>query len=57
MQLAQLNIALAKYPLDGPELKDFMDNLDSVNAIAEGSASPLIIKGLVYLIPIIFHND
>ncbi|WP_144207581.1 DUF3291 domain-containing protein [Shewanella donghaensis] len=38
MKLAQLNVALAKYPLDGPELKDFMDNLDSVNAIAEGSA-------------------
>ena len=28
MKLAQLNIALAKYPLDAPEIKDFVDNLD-----------------------------
>ncbi|USD66768.1 DUF3291 domain-containing protein [Vibrio sp. SCSIO 43136] len=37
MQLAQLNIALAKYPLESDELKDFVDNLDEVNAIAERS--------------------
>lgn len=37
MQLAQLNIAQAKYPLDAPEIKDFVDNLDMVNAIAEQS--------------------
>lgn len=35
MLLAQLNIALAKYDLDAPEIKDFVDNLDAVNAIAE----------------------
>ncbi|AIY67272.1 DUF3291 domain-containing protein [Pseudoalteromonas piratica] len=35
MQLAQLNIALPKYPLDAAEMKDFVDNLDSVNALAE----------------------
>ncbi|PMN54728.1 hypothetical protein BCT31_04010 [Vibrio lentus] len=37
MKLAQLNIALAKCPLDAPEIKDFVDNLDLVNGIAESS--------------------
>ncbi|EAS65783.1 hypothetical protein VAS14_10739 [Photobacterium angustum S14] len=37
MKLAQLNIAKAKYPLDAPEIKEFVDNLDKVNAIAENS--------------------
>ncbi len=37
MQLAQLNIAKARFPLDAPEIKDFVDNLDKVNAIAESS--------------------
>ena len=31
MQLAQLNIALAKYALDAPEIKDFVDNQGSVD--------------------------
>ncbi|KJG31973.1 DUF3291 domain-containing protein [Photobacterium angustum] len=37
MKLAQLNIAKAKYPLDAPEIKEFVDNLDKVNAFAENS--------------------
>ncbi len=37
MKLAQLNIALAKYPLDAPEIKEFVDNLEQVNGIAENS--------------------
>lgn len=37
MQLAQVNIAKLKYPIDSPELKDFVDNLDPINAIAESS--------------------
>jgi len=37
MQLAQLNIAQAKYSLDAPEMKEFVDNLDRVNAIADAS--------------------
>ncbi|MEG3222191.1 DUF3291 domain-containing protein [Vibrio gigantis] len=37
MKLAQLNIALAKYPLDAPEIKEFVDNLEFVNGIAENS--------------------
>ena len=37
-QLAQLNIATLKAPLDSPELKDFVDNLDRINALAETSA-------------------
>ena len=36
-QLAQLNIAELKAPLDSPELKDFVDNLDRINALAENS--------------------
>ena len=36
-QLAQLNIAHLKAPLDSPELKDFVDNLDRINALAEDS--------------------
>ncbi|MCW8865433.1 MAG: DUF3291 domain-containing protein [Colwellia sp.] len=37
MYLAQLNIAKAKYPLDSPQLKEFIDNLAPVNKIAEES--------------------
>ena len=37
MKLAQLNIALAKYPLDAREIKEFVDNLELVNGIAESS--------------------
>src|SRR5678815_5218589 len=36
-QLAQLNVATLKSPLDSPELKYFVDNLDRINALAEGS--------------------
>jgi len=35
--LAQLNIATLSFPLDSPELKDFVDNLDLVNSLAEKS--------------------
>ena len=36
-QLAQINIAELKAPLDSPELKDFVDNLYRINALAECS--------------------
>ena len=36
-QLAQLNIARMKFPLDGPEMRDFVTALDPVNASAEAS--------------------
>jgi hypothetical protein len=36
-ELAQLNVARLKAPLDSPELKDFVDNLDRINALAEAS--------------------
>ena len=36
-QLAQLNVAALKAPLDSPELRDFVDNLDRINALAEQS--------------------
>ncbi len=36
-QLAQLNVANLKAPLDSAELKDFVDNLDRINALAENS--------------------
>ncbi|EAR07546.1 DUF3291 domain-containing protein [Reinekea blandensis] len=35
--LAQLNIAELKAPLDSPELADFVNNLDRINALAESS--------------------
>ena len=35
--LAQLNIAVAKAPLDSPLLADFVANLDRINALAESS--------------------
>lgn len=38
MNLAQLNIARLRYPLDAPELKDFVDGLPEINAL--GDASP-----------------
>jgi hypothetical protein len=36
--LAQLNIARAKAPLDGPELAEFVAALDPVNALADESS-------------------
>ena len=36
-QLAQLNVGELKAPLDSPEIKDFVDNLDRINALAENS--------------------
>ena len=35
--LAQFNIARINYPLDDPRMAGFVDNLASVNAIAERS--------------------
>lgn len=37
MNLAQLNIAKAKYALDTPEIAEFVDNLEPINAVAETS--------------------
>ncbi|MBV7697269.1 DUF3291 domain-containing protein [Streptomyces sp. TRM70350] len=36
-ELAQVNIARLKAPLDSPQLKDFVDNLDPVNAAADAA--------------------
>lgn len=36
-QLAEINIAQLRAPIDSPELKDFVDNLDRINALAESS--------------------
>ena len=36
-QLAQLNVAAMKAPLDSPELKDFVDNLDRINDLADNA--------------------
>jgi hypothetical protein len=36
-ELAQLNIADMKTPLDAPEMADFVANLDRINALAEGA--------------------
>jgi hypothetical protein len=35
--LAQLNIAKMKYPAEAPEMADFMNNLDRINALADQS--------------------
>ncbi|WP_455361681.1 DUF3291 domain-containing protein [Streptomyces sp. SYSU K21746] len=34
-ELAQVNISRLRFPLDSPELKDFVDALDPVNAVAD----------------------
>ncbi|MCP3821721.1 DUF3291 domain-containing protein [Streptomyces sp. A3M-1-3] len=34
-ELAQVNIARLRFPLDSPELKDFVEGLDPVNAVAD----------------------
>ncbi|WP_051709685.1 DUF3291 domain-containing protein [Andreprevotia chitinilytica] len=36
-ELAQLNIAIMKEPLDSPVMADFVANLDRINALAEAS--------------------
>ncbi|MEU3842092.1 DUF3291 domain-containing protein [Streptomyces sp. NPDC028635] len=36
-ELAQVNIARLRFPLDSPELKDFVDGLDPVNADADAA--------------------
>ena len=36
-ELAQLNIAVMKEPLDSPRMADFVANLERINALAEGS--------------------
>lgn len=40
--LAQLNIGKLKYPIDHPEIAEFANNLDRINALAEAS------KGFVW---------
>jgi hypothetical protein len=37
MYLAQLNIAKAKYSLEAPEIKEFVENLEPINKLAESS--------------------
>ncbi|GKQ40293.1 DUF3291 domain-containing protein [Streptomyces sp. A012304] len=37
LELAQVNISRLKFPLDSPELKDFVDALEPVNADAEAA--------------------
>src|SRR4051794_8396618 len=36
-ELAQVNIARLQFPLDSPELKDFVDALEPVNAVADAA--------------------
>ncbi|MEU6088080.1 DUF3291 domain-containing protein [Streptomyces sp. NPDC047085] len=36
-ELAEVNIARLKFPLDSPELKDFVEALDPVNAMADAA--------------------
>ena len=34
--LAQLNIAIMKYPIDDPAMAGFVSRIDEINALAEG---------------------
>ncbi len=36
-EIAQLNIAELRFPLDAPEVVDFVDNLDRINTLGEQS--------------------
>jgi hypothetical protein len=36
-ELAQMNVARLRAPLDSPQLADFVGNLDRINALADGS--------------------
>ena len=36
-QLAQLNIAAVRFPLESQQMRDFVDALDPINALAESS--------------------
>lgn len=36
-ELAQVNISRLRFPLDSPLLKDFVEGLDPVNAVADGA--------------------
>ncbi len=36
-ELAQVNIGRLRAPIDHPMIKDFADNLDPINALAEAS--------------------
>ena len=35
--LAQLNIAIMKFPIESPEMLDFVKNLDAINALADNA--------------------
>lgn len=37
MPIAQLNIAQPLAPIDSPDLKDFADNIERINTLAEAS--------------------
>ena len=37
MHLAQLNIARARWPLEDPQMAEFVDNLERINGLAEQS--------------------
>jgi hypothetical protein len=37
-ELAQMNVARLRAPLDSPELADFVGALDRINVVADGSS-------------------
>jgi len=45
LHLAQVNVARARAPLDGPELAGFVARIDEINALADGS------PGFVWRLP------
>jgi hypothetical protein len=38
MQLAEINVGRLLHPLTDPRIADFVNNLDAINALAEGTA-------------------
>ena len=45
MHLAQFNVGRIRYPLDDPRMKDFIDGIDAVHAIADRMGLIYRIKG------------
>jgi hypothetical protein len=37
-QLAQINLAYGRFPVNSPEMRDFADAIDAINALADASA-------------------
>ena len=48
-ELAQMNVARLRAPLDSPQLADFVNALDRINAIANRSDQPRPQRGRLHV--------